>query len=172
MPTHRAGVLGAVHSSARQSCTFATAWERLRHSPQPASGQGVQLGLTQQDVDRIQETGLLMTPGLAALCCAIAGDADMIPQYKNIKMFYPEQHAYTFDQYRWGEWLTQQGVCCGSSRSGCLLHSGGAWQTMRCRKGRHLGCLAMPAAATAPTGSEAPLWASSSSAPTTAFTAL
>ncbi|KAL6765747.1 hypothetical protein V8C86DRAFT_3127697 [Haematococcus lacustris] len=31
----------------------------------------------------------------------IPGETDMIPQYMNIKMFYPEQHAYTFDQYRY-----------------------------------------------------------------------
>ncbi len=30
----------------------------------------------------------------------IPGDEDMIPQYENIKLFYPRAHAYTFDQYR------------------------------------------------------------------------
>lgn len=31
----------------------------------------------------------------------IPGEEDMIPQYENIRLFYPRQHAYTFDQYRY-----------------------------------------------------------------------
>ncbi len=35
----------------------------------------------------------------------IPGEEDMIPQYENIRLFYPRQHAYTFDQYRCAEHL-------------------------------------------------------------------
>ena len=30
----------------------------------------------------------------------IPGDDDMIPMYENLALFYPEEHAYTFDSYR------------------------------------------------------------------------
>ena len=30
----------------------------------------------------------------------IPGDEDMIPMYQNIALYYPDQHAYTFDQYK------------------------------------------------------------------------
>lgn len=30
----------------------------------------------------------------------IPGEDDMIPMYQNIALYYPEEHAYTFDQYK------------------------------------------------------------------------
>ncbi len=30
----------------------------------------------------------------------IPGDDDMIPMYQNLALYYPEEHAYTFDAYR------------------------------------------------------------------------
>lgn len=30
----------------------------------------------------------------------IPQDDDMIPWYENLALYYPEQHAYTFDSYR------------------------------------------------------------------------
>lgn len=30
----------------------------------------------------------------------IPGDEDMMPFYQNIALYYPQEHAYTFDQYR------------------------------------------------------------------------
>jgi hypothetical protein len=96
----------------------------------------------------------------------------MIPQYKNIKMFYPEQHAYTFDQYRWVKWRrsSQQGMCCGSSRAGCLLQQSdyalqgraGIWAALQCQQLPQYS-LALKAPC---------VWAGSSSAPITALTAL
>lgn len=30
----------------------------------------------------------------------IPGDEDMMPMFQNIALYYPEEHAYTFDQYK------------------------------------------------------------------------
>ncbi len=30
----------------------------------------------------------------------IPGDEDMMPVYKQLALYYPEEHAYTFDSYR------------------------------------------------------------------------
>lgn len=32
----------------------------------------------------------------------IPGEDDMMPVYKQLALYYPEEHAYTFDSYRYG----------------------------------------------------------------------
>jgi len=61
------------------------------------------VGAPQQAFERVssQFFGLVEWVEKNVLGWDIPGDEDMIPQYENIKLFYPEAHAYTFDQYRY-----------------------------------------------------------------------
>jgi hypothetical protein len=47
-------------------------------------------------------------------------EPDTMPMYKHMALFYPEEHAYTFDSYRW---VVGGGGGCLAEREGVLLGS-------------------------------------------------
>jgi hypothetical protein len=60
------------------------------------------VGAPAQAFERVASRFYSLIEWIEANCLGwkIPGEEDWIPMYKQIKLYYPQEHAYTFDSYR------------------------------------------------------------------------